>query len=174
MNDSSRRSRSRWVGAVLAGAALLLVLFAVPHHMDLTETVALPADLPRILEVDADRADITIVLSDARQRQLTIEGVLRGFGLLTSRFGVHLETSSPPAPVLRYSLEARGWLVHANGFATLQIPAAAFERVRVWVRRGDIHVVDATRAGVVRTGLVELQLTTGQGTVERSARPPVG
>jgi lipid A 4'-phosphatase len=173
------RGHPRWrtalgIAAAVAGVAVLLALTALPHGTDLSETVPLTSASPRTLEVDADRANITIVLADTPASQLTIEGELHGFGLLTAQLGARLETTPPPAAVLHYTLEAQGWLTDVDGFARLHVPAAAFERVRVWLQRGDIHVVDATRAGVVRSGSVELQLTTGQGTVERSERPPAG
>ena len=39
-------------------------------------------------------------------------------------------------------------------------------------RRGDIRVVDMTRAAAATTGSVELQLTTGEGSVQQSAAAP--
>ena len=71
------------------------------------------------------------------------------------------------APALRYSIEARGWLTDVDGFARLTVPAPAFERIAVRVRRGNIQVVDATQAGVVGSGIVQLELHTGQGTVQK-------
>jgi lipid A 4'-phosphatase len=160
------------IAAAVGSVALLLALTILPHGRNLSDTVPLSAGAPRILEVQADRANITVVITDARLRQLTIAGELHGFGLLTSQLGAHLESTPPPAAVLRYRLEEQGWLTDVDGFATLTVPAGAFERVRVWVHRGDIEVVDATRAGVVRSGAVELQLSTARGTVHQSARPP--
>jgi len=160
------------IAAAAAGVAVLLALTALPHGTDLGRSVSLTSGSPRILEVDADRANITIVLVDAPASQLVIEGELHGFGLLTAQLGSRLETTPPPAPVLRYHLEAQGWLTDVDGFARLRVPAAAFERVRVWVRRGDIRIVDATRAGAARAGSLELQLTTGEGTVQESAAAP--
>jgi len=168
----SRRHTALGIGAALAGVAVLLALTALPHGTDLSATIQLNPGSPRTLEVDADRANITIVLVDAPASELTIEGELHGFGLLTTQLGARLETTPPPAPVLSYHLEAQGWLTDVDGFATLHVPAAAFERVRVWIRRGNIHVVDATRAGVARSGSLELQLTTGEGTVQRSEAAP--
>jgi lipid A 4'-phosphatase len=174
--DLHRTSRSRaalGIGAAVGVVALLLALTILPHGRNLSETVPLSAGSARILEVQADRANITVVIVDApRTPQLTIAGELHGFGLLTSQLGAHLDSTPPPAAVLRYRLEEQGWLTDVDGFATLTVPADAFERVRVWVHRGDIHVVDATRAGVVRSGSVELQLSTARGTVQQSARPP--
>jgi len=160
------------IAAAAAGVAVLLALTALPHGTDLGRIVPLTPGSPRILEVDADRANITIVLVDAPASQLIIGGELHGFGLLTAQLGSRLETTAPPAPVLRYHLEAQGWLTDVDGFATLRVPAAAFERVRVWVRRGDIRIVDATRTGAARAGRVELQLTTGEGTVQQSEAAP--
>lgn len=47
-------------------------------------------------------------------------------------------------------------------------PRGAFDRIRVQVGRGDIRVVDETRAGVIGAGGVRLELHTGRGTVQRS------
>lgn len=167
----SRRQSALGIASAIAALAVLLALTVLPHGTELSETVPLTSRSPRVLEVDADRANLTIVFTDAPAAKLTIVGELHGFGLLTAQLGAHLEVTPPPVPALRYRLEARGWLTDVDGDATLEIPAAAFERVRVWVRRGNIRVVDATRAGVVRAGGVELQLTTGQGKVEQTARP---
>lgn len=48
------------------------------------------------------------------------------------------------------------------------VPRGAFDRIRVQVGRGDIRVVDETRAGVIGAGGVRLELHTGRGTVQRS------
>lgn len=175
--EAQRTSRTRdalAIAAALAGVAVLAALTVLPHGRNLAETVSLAAGAPRTLEIEADRANITVVITDARTRQLAIAGELHGFGLLTSQLSARLESTPPPAPVLRYRLEEQGWLTDVDGFATLTVPATAFERVRVWVRHGDIDVVDATRAGVVQAGGVELQLTTGRGTVRRSVQRPAG
>ncbi|HWZ63955.1 MAG TPA: phosphatase PAP2 family protein [Steroidobacteraceae bacterium] len=172
LHSASRARAALGIAAAVGGVALLLALTILPHGRNLSETVPLSAGAPRILEVEADRANITVVIADVRAPQLTIAGELHGFGLLTSQLGAHLESTPPPAAVLRYRLEEQGWLTDVDGFATLTVPAEAFERVRVWVHRGDIQVVDATRAGVVRSGAVELQLSTARGTVRQSARPP--
>lgn len=162
-----RWPRALGIAAPLAGVVVLLALFALPHGSDLTASVPLPVDSPRILEVDADRASITLVLVDAAASRLAIEGELHGFGIPSAHLGARLETVPGRAPVLRYSIEARGWLTDVDGYASLTVPAAAFERIRVRVGRGNIRVADTTRAGVVRAGSVRLDLSTGRGTVQR-------
>ncbi len=170
---SPQRPPPRWpralsIAAPLAGVVVLLALTALPHGSDLTASVALPSGTPRNLEVEADRANITIVLVDTPASRLSIEGELHGFGLPTAHLGAHLETTPGPPPALRYSIEARGWLTDVDGFARLTVPAAAFGRIGVQVRRGDIEVLDATQARVLRNGSVQLELQTGRGTVQRS------
>jgi lipid A 4'-phosphatase len=169
---ASTQAPPRWlrvlvIAAPFAGALVLLALYVLPHGSDLAATVALPPGAPRILEVEADRASIVVALIDGPSTQLRIEGELHGFGLPGAHLGARVETVSDPAPALRYAIEAQGWLTDVDGFARLTVPAAAFERIRVRVGRGDIRVVDATRAGVVRTGAVALELSTGRGTMQR-------
>lgn len=163
-----RWPRALSIAAPLAGVMVLLALYAAPHGSDLTASVVLSSDAPRILEVEAARANITIVLVEAPPERLTVEGELHGFGIPGAHLGAHFATLAEPAPALRYSIEARGWLTDVDGFARLTVPASAFGRIRVRVGRGDIQVIDTTAAGVVRGGTVRLELRTGRGTVRRS------
>ena len=139
----------------------------MPHGSDLAASVPLSPDSPRILEVEAERANIIVVLLDAPPERLTVAGELHGFGMPGAHLGAHFEKVRGQPPALRYSIEARGWLTDVDGLARLEVPAQAFERIRVRVGRGNIQVVDATRAGVARGGTVQLELRTGQGTVQR-------
>ena len=167
----ARRGQLLWrrasgVAALLAGVVVLLALFATPHGTPLTATLALSEDTPRLLVVDADTANIAIVLVDAPASLLRIDGELHGFGVPTSRLDAHLEVVSAPVPAVRYRIETRGWLTDVDGLATLYVPAGAFDRVSVAVRRGDIRVSDMTRAGVVREGRLQLDVHTRQGHVQ--------
>ncbi len=167
------RAQSRWrrattIAALLGGALVLLALMATPHGTQLTASVPLTPGSPRVLEVDADTANVTIVLIDAPTSRLTIAGELHGFGLPTSRLAARFEVVSQPLPRLRYRIEAQGWLTDVDGVATLRVPATAFERVIVDVQRGNIRITDATRSGVVREKRVQLELHTGRGHVQVS------
>jgi lipid A 4'-phosphatase len=174
--EQPRTGVRRWSGqrvaagaALLGGVAVLLALFVLPHGATLAARVplgALLAPAPRILEVDADTADIEVVLVDGAQA-LTVQGELHGFGLPGSRLGARFEIVPPPSPRLRYRIESRGWLTDVDGFARLTVPAHAFERVSVELRRGNIRVTDESRARVVDSGLLELQLHTARGSVQR-------
>jgi lipid A 4'-phosphatase len=161
----SRGSGVLGIATPLAAAMVLLALYVFPHGSDLSTTVALTPDSPRIFDVQADRATIVIILVDAPAKELAIEGELHGFGLPTSHLGARLETVSGPVAALRYSITARGWLTDVDGFARLTIPGSAFERIRVRVGHGDIRVADTTRAGVVTAGAVRLELHTDRGAV---------
>jgi lipid A 4'-phosphatase len=165
---AARGARALAIAAPVAAGLVLLALYVFPHGSELAATVALTADSPRILEVDADRASVLITLGDEPARELTIEGELHGFGLPTARLGARLETIPGPPAELRYAIAARGALTDVDGFVRLTIPGSAFERIRVRLGRGDIRVVDTTRAGVVRTGGVRLDLHTGRGAVHIS------
>jgi len=161
--------------AVAGAVAVLLALFAMPHGTALSARVSLASlsAAPRVLEVDADAANVSIVLVDQPAGVLTIDGELHGFGLPMSRLGAHLEVLPQPQPRLRYRIEARGWLTDVDGLATLAVPGDAFERVIVNVGRGDIQVTDATRAGVVTQRRVRLELHSGRGHVQLTSRPGV-
>ena len=162
------RGRTGAIAAGLGATGVLTALFATPHGTALTARVPLASlpGPPRSLEVEADTANVLIVLSDAPASQLAIDGELHGFGLPGSRLGAHLEIVPGPVPVVRYRIEARGWLTDVDGRATLRVPAAAFERVSVRLREGNIRVSDTTRSGVVGAGRVRLELHTGRGHVQ--------
>lgn len=152
--------------AVLAGVAVLLALFATPHGTSLTASMELSAHSPRLLEVQADRANIAIVFIDAPASQLTVAGELHGFGVPTSHLAARLEVVQRPVQALRYRIESRGWLTDVDGLATLYVPATAFDRVSVAVRRGDIRVSDLTGAAVVSERRLQLDLHTDLGHVQ--------
>jgi hypothetical protein len=154
------------IAALLGGVGVLLALFATPHGTELTASMALSSGSPRLLEVEADNASVAIVLVDTPDSLLTIEGELHGFGLPGSRLAAHLEVLSQPVRAVRYRIESRGWLTDVDGLATLYVPVAAFDRITVTARRGDIRVSDTTRTGVVRDRRVQLDLHTDRGHVQ--------
>jgi lipid A 4'-phosphatase len=171
LQTAGSQREHRWgqaaiIATALGGAGVLIALFITPHGTQLTSRVALSAGSPRIFEIEAERANLTLVLTDKPAAELAIEGELHGFGLPTSRLGARLETVPGPQPALRYRIEAHGWLTDVDSFATVRIPAAAFERVSVRVQRGDIRVIDTTRAGVVRARRVQLELHAAQGRIQ--------
>ena len=160
-----RWRRASTLAAALAGAGVLIALFATPHGTTLTARVPLRASSPRVLEVTADAANVHLVLLDDSAAELTVDGELHGFGLPGSRLAAHVEEISQPHPALRYRIESHGWLTDVDGSATLRVPAAAFDRVIVSVGRGNIGVNDLTRSRVVATGRVRLELRTARGHV---------
>jgi lipid A 4'-phosphatase len=167
--DAGEPVRATSVVATLGGAAVLVALFAAPHGTLLTARLPLASlhPAPQILEVVADRADVSIVLFDGPAAELAIDGELHGFGLPWSRLGTRLELVSEPPVRLRYRIEARGWLTDVDGAATLRVPAAAFERVIVRVGRGNIRVADRTRARGASAGAVALELHADRGRIVR-------
>ncbi len=166
---SSRRWRSlSTLLAPLAGLAVLLALFATPHGTELAARVPLSSGSPRLLEVVGDTANVTLVLLDEPEHELIVEGELHGFGLPGSRLTAKLEQVSQPQPALRYRIEARGWLTDVDGAATVRVPAGAFDRVIVKLRRGNIHLSDLTRAGVAASGRLRLELRTDHGHIQRT------
>ena len=172
----TRRSpwrRATAVAAALGAAGVLLALFAAPHGTRLAARFPLSAlpGAPRTLEVDADRANIVLVLVDEPASQLEIEGELHGFGLPGSHLDARLELVPEPPPRLRYRIRSHGWLTDVDGEARLSVPATAFDRVTVALGSGNIRVSDITRTGVLRTHRVQLDLRTGRGEVRSSEFP---
>jgi lipid A 4'-phosphatase len=163
--------RLRWdristLSAALAGVGVLLALFATPHGTALTQRVPLGAGTPRVLEVAADTANVTLILLDAPDNELAVDGELHGFGLPGSRLAAYLEVVSHPRPALRYRIESRGRITDVDGMATLRVPAAAFDSVIVALGRGSIRLSDLTRARAAATGRIHLELSTARGQVQ--------
>jgi membrane-associated PAP2 superfamily phosphatase len=156
------------VAAAVGGVGVLGVLFATPHGTALDSTVslsALPAS-PNAFMVQASRANIRLVLVDAPLGLVTVRGELHGFGLPTSRLDARFEYVADPMPTLRYRIDQRGWFTNLDGEATVLLPAAEFSRIAVTLGQGDISVVDETRAGLVSSGQLQLDLVTGRGHVQ--------
>lgn len=162
-------SRLSAVLALFAAAGVLLALFVTPHGTELTARLPLTHLSPRVLEVTADTANVTLLLVDAPRAELDVEGELHGFGLPGSRLAARVESVSQPRAMLRYHIESRGWLTDVDGVATLRVPAAAFDTVIVSLRRGNIRVDDLTGAHVVASGRVRLELRTARGHIQRAA-----
>jgi membrane-associated PAP2 superfamily phosphatase len=156
------------LAAGLGGIGVLLALFATPHGTVLAARVPLRPSSPRILEVAADTANITLVLVDGPDDELAVDGELHGFGLPGSRLAAHVELISQPRAAVRYRIESRGWLTDVDGMATLRVPAAAFDRVIVSVGRGNLRVSDLTGSRVVATGRVQLDLRAARGHIQPS------
>ena len=173
-DEAALAGRGRWrrvstLAAALAGAGVLLALFATPHGTVLTARVPLGSGSPRVLEVIADAANVTLVLLDGSDGELTVDGELHGFGLPGSHLAGHVEVFRQPPAALRYRIESRGWLTDVDGSATLRVPAGAFDRVIVNVDRGNIRVSDLTRSRVLASGRVRLELRTGRGHIQPAA-----
>jgi len=164
-----RWRRVSTLAAALAGVAVLLALFATPHGTVLTERVPLHAGSPRILEVVADSANVTLVLLDGPLDELAVDGELHGFGLPGSSLAAGVEILSQPQPALRYRIESRGWLTDVDGLATVRAPAAAFDRVIVSVHQGNIRVSDLTRSRVVASGRLRVELRAARGHIQPTA-----
>jgi membrane-associated PAP2 superfamily phosphatase len=164
--DSGRWRLTSTVAAMLAGVGVLLALFATPHGTELTARVPLTAGSPRLLEITADEANVTLLLIDTPDDEVEVSGELHGFGLPGSRLAAHLETVSQPRAALRYRIESRGWLTDVDGLATLRVPAAAFDSVTVSLRHGNIRVNDLTSSHVVTEGSIHLELRTARGHIQ--------
>lgn len=155
----SRAQRWLVAGAALGGLGVLLALFAAPHGTELAAEIPLTVS-PRTFEVSARMANVEIVIVDAPADHVSIQGELHGFGLPLSRLEARADLTFP---VLRYRIEQHGWFTDLDGVVRARVPAGDLARIAVHLDRGNIRVTDATRAGVVRTGRIRLDLRTAAG-----------
>lgn len=169
---SPRWHRIATVLAALGGTAVLLALFVTPHGAQLTRHIPL-ASLPRapqVLVISARTANVEIVVIDLPATQVSIEGELHGFGLPGSRLDTQIEFLASPIPTLSYRIEQHGWFTDLDGFVRVRIPADQLKLIVVHLEHGNIRITDATRAGVVRTEAVRLDLATAAGHIQSPVR----
>jgi lipid A 4'-phosphatase len=171
------RVHPRWhrvtaLAAALGGVAVLVALFATPHGTQLKDVIPLSSlpTAPRVMAFEAKAADVEIVLLDPPAPQISIEGELHGFGLPTSRLHGAVAFELEPEPTLRYRIEQTGWFTDLDGAATILLPSAGLQRVVVRLGHGNIRVRDETRSGVVRRGVIQLDLMTADGHVQAPGR----
>lgn len=161
------------IAAALGGVAVLMALFVTPHGTPLSAEIpfsTLPRP-PRVFRVVAHTANVEIALVDTPTAQFSVSGELHGFGLPTSRLTTRVQFDPEPVPTLTYRIEQRGWFTDLSGSAFIRVPAATIDKVAVTLAHGNITVVDATGAGVVRNHRVRLDLTTGSGVVRTTTAP---
>jgi lipid A 4'-phosphatase len=162
--SSSRVQRWIVAGAALGGLGVLAAPFAAPHGTELAAEIPLTVS-PRLFEVAARKASVEIAIVDAPADRVTIGGELHGFGLPGSRLEARSSLTSTPVPALSYRIEQHGWFTDLDGIVRARVPAGDLERIAVHVEHGNIRVTDATRAGVVRSGRIRLDLRTAAGRV---------
>ncbi|MGH8143138.1 MAG: hypothetical protein ACREU2_11560 [Steroidobacteraceae bacterium] len=155
--------------AAMGGAIVLLALFAAPHGTRITTNIQLSRlpHAPKVFEVLAGAADVEITLVDTPSSAVAIAGELHGFGLPTSELSAHALLEPKPVPTLEYRILQRGWFTDLNSNIAVRLPADGFRRLIVHLDRGDIRVTDATRASVVHSGRLALELQTRAGVVQR-------
>ena len=162
--------RAMAILAALGGLGVLAALFATPHGTSLATRIPL-AKLPQTFELVARTANVDIVLVDAPATEISIAGELHGFGLPTSRLETRTEVDSGAQPTVRYRIVQRGWFTDLDGAATVRLPAGELRRVTVRLERGNVRVMDETRARVATSGRLTLDLVTASGHV--LAPPPL-
>jgi len=158
--------------AALGAVAVLAALLVAPHGGALSQSFDLDSlpTVARTFRVTARAADIDLILIDAprssRARRVRVSGELHGFGLPTSVLASGFRFDSAAA-TLAYHIEQRGWFTDLSGEARIDLPLLGFRCIVIELDRGNITVTDLTRAGVVRSGLVRLELETKTGYVQR-------
>ena len=174
----TQRAQSHWhhmtvLLAALGAAGVLVALFATPHGTQINTVIPLSSlpRAPQVFEFAARTMDVEIVLIDPPASQFSVAGELHGFGLPTSRLNAFVDFKPDPLPTLYYRVEQTGWFTDLNGAATVLVPAAGLARLVVRLDHGNIRVRDMTRSGVVRSGILHLDLKTASGHVQ--AREPV-
>jgi len=164
-----RGSRSITLLALLGAAFVLLALFVAPHGKPFSTQIdlALLPRPPRVLEISAPRADIDIEIGDFQKPQIHAAGELHGFGWPGSRLETSVAWNELPDPSLSFRIEEQGWITDLSAWATLMVPPSGLQRIVVRLQHGNIHVTDTTRIGVVRSGLLQLDLHTDSGSVQK-------
>ncbi len=182
LDDAIRGASGRWpvwirgnrvatALALLGAAFVLTALFLAPHGKPFSTQVDL-AVLPRppqVLEITAPSANIDIVIGDFQRPQILAKGELHGFGWPGSRLGTSVVWHELPVPTLSFEIAQHGWITDLSAWATLMVPPAQLQRIVVRLQQGNIHVTDATRSGVVRSGILQLDLHTDSGSVQKPA-----
>lgn len=167
----SRRQTMLWralpVAAGLGALGVLGAVFATAHGTPVATEIPIAGltQPPRIFELAARTANVEITLSDDPVDTVSVAGELHGFGLPTSRMTASAGFESEPLPKLRYVLEQRGWFTDLDAALSVQLPAAPFRQVVVRLGHGNITVKDGTRAHVVQSGALRLDLRTEAGEV---------
>jgi membrane-associated PAP2 superfamily phosphatase len=168
-------SRARYalpILAALGGMAVLVALFATPHGTQLATEIPFASlgRVPKIFELTARAANVEITIVDSPAAQVSVAGELHGFGLPTSQLLARSEFEAEPTPTLRYLIEQRGWFTDLDAAVSIRLPIGQLERIVVRLSRGNVKVTDATRAHVVNSGGVQLDLRTQLGHVWTSDR----
>ena len=169
----ARLQRAMMVLAALGGTGVLVALFVTPHGAQLAAEIPLStlSRAPRVFEVVAQTANVEIVLVDSPATRVSVTGELHGFGLPGSRLTTRVRFDAEPVPTLAYRIEQRGWFTDLDGSALIRLPAGKLEKVIVRIARGNITVTDATRAGVLKSGTLHLELQTKAGRVQTASVP---
>jgi len=112
----------------------------MPHGTEVHDEIPL-ASPPKVFALSAEVANVEIVLVDDGET-VSVAGELHGFGL----------------PTLRYAIEQHGWFTDLDASVKVRLPAAGLQQVVVQLARGNVKVTDATRAQLVASGAVRLDL----------------
>ncbi len=162
----ARRAYALPLVAGAGGVCILLALFVMPHGTDVRDEIAL-VSRPKVFALSAQQANVEIVLVDAGEA-VSVTGELHGFGLPTSRLGTATHYEPSPVPTLRYAVEQQGWFTDLDASLTVRLPAAGLQHIVVRLGRGHVKVTDATRAQLVASGAVKLDLRTASSDQPRS------
>src|SRR5208283_4446835 len=182
LDDAIRGASGRWpvwirgnrvttALALLGAACVLMALFLTPHGKPFSTQIDLARlpQPPRVLDISAPSANIDIVIGDFQKPQILAEGELHGFGWPGSRLATSVVWHELPVPTLSFQIAERGWITDLSAWATLMVPPSQLQRIVVRLQHGNIHVTDATRSGVVQRGLLQLDLHTDSGSVQKPA-----
>jgi lipid A 4'-phosphatase len=154
--------------SVLGALAALIALFVTAHGRSFAMDIDLSSltPTPRVLEITAPTANIDIEIVDSPAMTLHIEGELHGFGLPGSVLDTAVDLQDAAARSLRFRIEQRGLITDLDSSATIRVPPADLERIVVRLQHGDIRITDTTRAHVVASRRLHLDVGTGAGHVQ--------
>ncbi len=163
------------IAAGLGALGVLAAVFLTAHGTPVNAQIAIGtlAQPPRVFELAARTANVDITLLDDPGDQVSVAGELHGFGLPTSRMSAGAVFEPAALPKLRYVVEQHGWFTDLDAALSVRLPPGPFQRVVVRLDHGNITVKDATRARVVQSGALQLDLRTEAGEVRVQRRPSI-
>lgn len=170
-HDVPSRPSTLWraapAGAAIGAVGVLAALFVTAHGTPIAAEIPLGplAPSPRVLELSAPTANVSIVVSDKPDAVVSIAGELHGFGLPTSRMSAGATFEPAPLPKLRYVVEQSGWFTDLDANMSVHLPLSRFQRIVVRVGRGNVTLKDLTQNRAVENGGLQLDLKTDAGKV---------
>lgn len=166
--EKDRRYRIAAIScAVILGTGIVIGgLVANPHFADLSYRISL-SDYhvrPEVLEINADRLDVELILTNDQRDELRCSGYIHGFGMPSNTLEARWEYRDIPVPTLQFHVIQKGWFSDIDGAARIELSRERLKKIIVRINQGNISVSRDHR-DVLRGP--ELDLKTKEGRVRQ-------